>query len=54
MVNITNKVVEKFKIHILHSVIFFSENRAVYDNIEKCGRAREAADGNIAARCMLY
>jgi hypothetical protein len=32
--------------------VLFPENRAVYD-VEKCGRDREAADGNMAARCML-
>jgi hypothetical protein len=30
-----------------------SENRAVYDNVEKYGGAREAASGNMAGRCML-
>ena len=31
---------------------FISENCAV-DDIEKYGGAREAADDNMAARCML-
>ena len=32
--------------------VLFPENRAVYD-VEKCGGAREASDGNMAARCVL-
>jgi hypothetical protein len=32
---------------------FFPENRAVYDNVEKCGGTRAAANGNMAARCVL-
>jgi hypothetical protein len=32
----------------------FSENREVYENMEKYGRARRAIDDNMAhARCML-
>ena len=46
------KVAEKTK-HILRSVTFF-ENRAVYwDNLEKMGRARQAADDNIT-RSMRF
>ena len=32
---------------------FFPENRAVYDNVEKCSGTRAAANGNMAARCVL-
>jgi hypothetical protein len=39
------KVVEKIKTHILCSIIVF-ENRVVYENVEKCGGAREATHGS--------
>jgi hypothetical protein len=32
---------------------FFSENNALYENFEKHGTIREAADENMAERCML-
>jgi hypothetical protein len=49
--NVSDKVVEKTKTRILHSVTFFSENRAVYEiNIEKYGTARQATDDNIIRR----
>jgi len=35
MKNVSHKVVEKIKIHILYSITFFFENRAIYDNVEK-------------------
>jgi hypothetical protein len=31
----------------LYSVTFFPENRAVFEIMEKCGRARQATDGYI-------
>ena len=31
---------------------FFSKNRVVYENIEIYGGARDAANGNMAGRCM--
>jgi hypothetical protein len=46
------QVVEKIKLHISIPVTF-SENHAVYENVKKCGGAREAADDNIAVHCML-
>jgi hypothetical protein len=39
------KVVQKIKTHILCSITFFPENGAVYENVEKCGGAREATNG---------
>jgi hypothetical protein len=39
------KVVEKVKIHILCLM--------TYDTMKKCGGAKEAAEGNIVARCIL-
>jgi hypothetical protein len=49
------KFVEKIKTHILCSVTFFSENRAVYEIMwKKYCRAGQATDGNMAhAHCML-
>ena len=32
---------------------FFSENHAVYDNVEKYGRARQATDDNIVRRMRV-
>ena len=39
--------------HFTFSNFSFFENRALYDNVEKYGGAREAANGNMAVRCML-
>ena len=47
------KVVEKVKIHIFCSVVFFPKTVILSDNVEKYSAAREVADGNMAARCML-
>ena len=47
------KVVEKMKTHILCSVTFFRKSCRLWDNVEKYGGAREAADDNTAARWML-
>ena len=47
------KVVEKIKTHILFSVTFFRKSCRLWDNVEKCGWAREAADDNMAARYTL-
>jgi len=45
------KVVEKIKIHILRSMTFFHENRAVYDNVvAKYGKAGQATDGKWRTR----
>jgi hypothetical protein len=48
------KVVEKIKIHIFFSVTFSSRKSCrLRDNIQKYGGDREAADDDMAARCML-
>jgi hypothetical protein len=49
------KVLENFKINILCSIIFFSFRKSclLWDNVEKFGGAREAANDNVAARCVL-
>jgi hypothetical protein len=46
-------VVDKIKIHILYSVTFFRKSFRLWDNVEKYGGAREAADDNMAARSMV-
>jgi hypothetical protein len=46
-------VVDKIAIHILCSVTFFRKSCRLWENAEKYGRAREATDGKIKARCML-
>ena len=33
--------------------IFFKKSCSLRDNVEKYGGAREAANGNMAVRCML-
>jgi hypothetical protein len=47
------QTVEVIKTHILRSVTFFRNSCHFLDNVEKYGGAREAADGNMAARFML-
>ena len=47
------KVVEKIKTYILYPVTFFWKSCRLWDNVDNCGGAREAADNNMAARCML-
>ena len=38
----------------MFNAFFFFENRAVYENVEKYGRAGQATDDNTAhAHCML-
>jgi len=31
----------------MFNYILFSENRAFYESVEKCGRIEQATDGNI-------
>ena len=50
MRNVSDKIVEKIKTHILYSVTFFRKSCRVWDNVEKHGGAREAADNNIIRR----
>ena len=48
------EVVEKIKTHISCPISFFflggGESCHLWDNVEKCGRAGQAADGNIIRR----
>jgi hypothetical protein len=47
------EVLEKIKIHILYLATFSRKSYRLWYNVEKYGDAREAADDNMAARCML-
>ena len=47
------KVVEQLETHILCSITFFWELSRFWGDMEKCGRARQATDENMAhALCM--
>jgi hypothetical protein len=46
------KVVEKTKSYFVFSN-FFQKSRRLRDNVKEYDGAREAADGIMAARCML-
>jgi len=47
------KVVEKIKTHILFSVTFFRKSCRLWDNVEKCCRAGQDRDDNMAhAHCL--
>ena len=51
---VLRKVVENITARIVHSVTFFSEDLAVYENVEKYRRAEQATDDNTArSHCML-
>jgi hypothetical protein len=48
------KVVEKNETHILCSITLFRNSCRLWDNVEKCCRAGQATDDNMAhAHCML-
>jgi hypothetical protein len=54
LINVSRKVVEKIKTHILCWVtFFFRKSCRLWDNIETCGVARMAADNMAHVRCML-
>ena len=54
MRNVTDKVVEKIKTHILCSVTFLFKSCTLWDNVEKHCRAKQATDANMPhANCML-
>jgi hypothetical protein len=50
--NVSHGSSREIKAHSLDSITF-SENRAVYENVEKYGRAGQATDDNIT-RCMQF
>jgi hypothetical protein len=47
------KFVEKFKTHILYSITFSRKSCCLWDNVENCGRARQATDDNIMWRMRI-
>jgi hypothetical protein len=48
------KVVEKLETHTVCSITVFQKSRRLWDNVEKCCRAGQATDDNVAhAHCML-
>jgi len=51
---IPTKFVEKIKTQISCPKIFSPKSYRFWDNVEKCGRSRQATDGSTAhALCML-
>jgi hypothetical protein len=48
------KVVDKIKIHILYSITFLRKSCNLWNNVEKYGGAREAADYNMVVHCMIH
>ena len=53
MKNVTEKVVDKIKTHILSSITFL-ENRVVYGDVEKYCRAGQATNNIMThVHCML-
>ena len=54
MTNVSNESCREIKTHILCSVPLFRKSCRLWDNVEKCGGAREATNDNMAhARFML-
>jgi len=54
MRNVSDKIVEKIKTHVLCSIIYFLKLRRLRDNVDKYCRAVQDTDDNMAhAHCML-
>jgi hypothetical protein len=51
--NVSEKVVKKIKTQILYPTTIAQKSCRLWDNVEKCGRSRQATDYNIA-RCMRF
>jgi hypothetical protein len=51
MKSVSNTFLEEIKIHVLCSVNVFRKSNS-FEIVEKYGGAREAANGNMAVRCM--
>jgi hypothetical protein len=51
--NVSNKSCSKNQNTYFTFNNFFLQSCRLWENVEKCGRAREAAHDNLAARCML-
>jgi hypothetical protein len=50
MRNVWDKVLEKMRTHILHSIIIFRKSCCLWDYVEKYGTTRQATDDNIIWR----
>jgi hypothetical protein len=48
--NVSDRVVEKIKTHILCSITYFRKSCRLWDNVEKYGTARQTTDDNIIRR----
>jgi len=48
------KVVEKLKTHFMFSNTFSRKSFRLWDNVEKCGTAREATEDNTLCSCALH
>jgi hypothetical protein len=49
-IDVSEKIVEKIKTHILCLIFFLRKSCPLWDNVEKYGRARQATDDNITRR----
>jgi hypothetical protein len=52
MVNVSEKIIEKTKIHVLYSITGFRKSCRLGDDVVKCCRAGQATDDNMA-HCKL-
>jgi len=50
MRNISDQLVEKMKNHFLCSTTFLRKSWRLWDNVEKCGTARQATNDNTTWR----
>jgi hypothetical protein len=48
--NVSDKIVQKIKTHILCSITFFRKSCLLWDNVEKYGTARQTRDDSIIRR----
>jgi hypothetical protein len=54
MRNISDKFVEKIKMHILCSIPFFPKIMLLRDNVEKCYTAGQATGDSMIGTCALH
>ena len=53
MIDVSNKIVEEIKTHILRSVTFFRKLCPLCDNVKKVCRAKEDAENMVPAFGIL-
>jgi hypothetical protein len=53
MRNVSGKIVEIVKIHILCSITFFRKSCCLWDNVVKYGKAGQATDDKAHAHCWI-